>query len=258
MTRTQNPEAIREAVKRIRPVNEVDPYVKVLVFGPNGSGKTRFAGTAPNCLIVDINERGTRSIVGTGAQRIEIDRWDDIGHIYWYLKSGKHDFESVAIDTVTAMQGLAMSFVLGEAEERDPSRERGMPDKRSYGRAGELVKGIALAFRNLDMHVIFTAQVRNIYDDVTDEITEQAVDLPAGSRGTVTGCVSVLGFMQPKEVRVRRKDTGKIESKWVDQLILGPDSRYGAVKDRTNRLGPVMRNPTMPDIIEAWNRTEGN
>lgn len=254
--RTKNTDEIEKVAARIMSVNDVSPFVKVLVFGANGSGKTRFAASAPKCLIIDINEEGTRSAVGTDAEVFPCRTWEDIGHIYWYLKGGDHEYESVAIDTITAMQALAMSFVLDEAEERDPSREKRSPDKRSYGRAGTLVQSMVWAFRNLDMHVIFTAQVRRIIDDDTGELLDITVDLPAGSRGSATGAVSVLGYMQPREVRVRSKKTGKIEKRWIDTMAVGPSLDYSVLKDRTHQLGPVLKKPTMDRVIEAWLNTD--
>lgn len=254
MARTRDVEAIRAVARRISSVDDVDPHVKVLVFGHNGSGKTRFAATAPKCLIIDINEAGTRSAVGSGAKKVVVDNWPDIGHLYWYLKAAKHNFESVAIDTLTAMNMLAMRFVLGEAEDRDPARVKDMPDKRTYGKTGQLMTSMIWAFRNLPMHVVFTAQVRTITDDDTGEVLDYAVDLPAGSRGAANGAVSVLGYLEPREVRVRDKN-GKVTRRWTDHMLLGPNHEYSSLKDRTNQLGPILKNPTMPAVIEAWHNT---
>lgn len=246
---------MREVAARISSVDDVTPHVKVLVYGENGSGKTRFAATAPRCLIIDITEQGTRSATGSGARKIEVDTWDDVGHLYWLLASGKTKFESVALDTITGLQGLAMAKVLDDAEARDPARESRMPDKRTYGRAGELMRGMLFAFRNLPMHVIFTAQERQIKDDDTGEIIMLAPDLPASSRGAATSAVSILGYMKPKGVAVRNK-AGKIKRKWVDEMMLAPNEDYASLKDRTHQLGPVFRNPNMPAVITAWQNIE--
>lgn len=255
--RTQDPAEIRKVAKRIASVDDLGPYVKALVFGPNGSGKTRFAASAPKCLIIDINEMGTRSAVGTGSKKLEVGSWQDIGHIYWYLKAGNHPFETVAIDTITAMHGLAMAFVLDEKEDRDPSAVKDQPVQRDWGRAGQLVSSMVWAFRNLDMHVVFTAQVRREKDQETGEILDTTVDLPAGCRGSATGAVSVLGYMETREIKSTNPETRKKEIRWVDHMIIGPHRDYSCLKDRTNQLGPVLRRPTMPKVITAWLNTEG-
>jgi hypothetical protein len=261
--RTRDLEAIREIASRIRSVDDQDPWVNVLVYGPNGSGKTRFIASGPKALIIDIREDGTRSTVGSGAKYLTVRNWEDIGHAYWLLKSllarGKCPWQTVGLDTISAMQNLAMSFVLGEAEDRDPSREKGMPDKRTYGRAGELMKGMMLAFKDLPMHTVYTAQMRRITDDDTGQVLEYAVDLPAGSRGTATGCASVVGFMQRKPGKVRNPRTRKIEKRMISVTRTEPtdaEGEYPSLKDRTNRLAPVERNLSMPKVIEAWENRE--
>jgi hypothetical protein len=220
------------------------------VYGPNGSGKTRFAGSAPKVLLADVAEEGDRSIKKMkGARVAPINNWNNIGTLYWYLKSGKHPFESVAIDTITAMHEMAMDFVLGEAEERDLTRVRAMPQQKDWNRSGQLVKGMAIAFRNLPMHVIFTAQERVIRDKDTEEVIDITVDLPAGARGTVMGCVGILGRMVPKEIRI--KSEGKVRKEWVDNLITAKHEVM-KTKDRTNGLPSVLKRPVMGDIIECW------
>lgn len=240
------PDILDQAVS----VDEADPYAKILVYGKNGAGKTRLAASAPNCLILDINERGTRSAKGSGAKVWSVSKWTDIGEVYWALKAGDHGYESVAIDTLTAMQNLAMRFVMGEAEERDPNRESGMPDKRTYGRAGELMKTQLLQYRNLPMHVVFTAQERVITDEDTGETVFHTADMPAGSRSTALGCVGIIGRLFTREVKIRNKQTKKVTTKWADHMLVGPSEEYDT-KDRTGNLGRVVKDPTIPKIINA-------
>ena len=111
-------------------VDEANPYVKILVYGRNGAGKTRFAATGPSVVMLDVNEEGTRSAKGTGAKKFQVETWADIGDVSWYLKAGNHSYESVAIDTVTALNRLVLKMVMGEAEDRDPNRELSTPDRR--------------------------------------------------------------------------------------------------------------------------------
>lgn len=246
-SRTRPPSAeINDLKKKIRKPGEA-AHPKVLVFGRNGTGKTRFAATAPKVLIVDLNEEGDRSIKGrTNARVLPVRRWEDIANVYWYLKGGKHPFQSVALDTVTGLHELAMEFVLEEAEERDPTRERAMPTKKDWNRSGQLTKSIMSAFRNLPMIVIFTAQERVIRDEDTNEILEIVPSLPAGARGTATDIVGIVGRMRPKQVKEGKK------RKWVDYLITGKSEQMLANKDRTNQLPEQWQKPDMPTIIEAW------
>lgn len=243
---TGRDEGIKRFKSGIQRVSDVQSPVKCLAYSRNGKGKTTFAASFPKCLILDIDEEGTRSVKHTKAFVRQLRRWEDIGFAYWYLRGGKHPFETVAIDTVTAMQEVCMAMVMGEAEDRDPNRERGMPDKRTYGRAGKLMGRQMLAFRNLPMNVVFLAQERVDKDDETGEPLWHGPDLPASSRGVLLGCVGVTGRLYKAEVKMKGK-----KPKWEVRMLVGEHEDY-ETKDRTTVLPKVLRNPTGGKIIEAW------
>jgi hypothetical protein len=156
--------AIALVRKRIVPVSQADPYLKVLLYGRNGMGKTRFACTAPKPLLIDIQEKGTKSV--RNYKDVEVfpaKSWKEVVWAYWFLRAGGHDYESVILDTLTGMQNVCMVQVLKESEDRDPTKDPKTASQRDWGKLAQLMKEQLLNFRNLDMHVIFTAQERT-YD----------------------------------------------------------------------------------------------
>src|SRR5262245_56152307 len=109
--------------KKIKHASEHPMNLSVVVYARPKVGKTRFCATAPDVLIVDCDEKGTDSTRDdTDPMTARITTWSEINDIYWYLQSGAHDFRSVAIDTVSGLQTLAMNFVLGDEAARDASR----------------------------------------------------------------------------------------------------------------------------------------
>src|SRR5690606_15422612 len=97
--------SISSLESRIVPVGEMSDWLSISVYGRSGTGKTTFAGTAPKPLLVlDVNDRGTISIKGQPETYVlSIEKWEDFEEAYWYLKSGDHNFQSVAIDTLTQL-----------------------------------------------------------------------------------------------------------------------------------------------------------
>lgn len=243
--------AAAEVAKRIKPVEEASSKAKVLIYGRNKTGKTVFASTADKVLLVDVDEEGSRS-AHSGAHVLEVRSFDEVAAIYWWLKAhtqkGDCPYNAVAIDTITALHAAAIRKVLGEAEDRDPTREPATPDRRIWGRANQLVNNLLMDFRNLNMHVIFLAQERVIVDEDTDEAALHTVNLPAGARGTALGCVGLIGRIFLKEVKVKRgPDKGK--TRWTAVLLVGPHEQY----DTGNRIGlPAVIKADMKTIIEAW------
>lgn len=243
--------AIALVKKRIVPVSEAEPYLKVLAYGRNGAGKTRFACTAPKPILIDMAEKGTKSVrTYPDVQVYHARSWKEIVWAYWYLKAGGHDRESVILDTLTGMQNICMVQVLKESGDRDPTKDPKTASQRDWGKLAQLMKEQLLNFRNLDMHVIFTAQERT-YDNEEEERLERVPDLSPGSRATATACVDVIGRMYQKERRTAVKG-GKERVKWETRMLVGPHDDY-TTKDRTGVLGRIVVEPSIPEILEALN-----
>lgn len=246
--------AVAQFESGIMSVDEFDEFVKIAVLARNGRGKTRFGASSPKCLIIDINERGTRSAVGSKSRKREISRYSELVAGYWYLANGKHPYASFCIDTVTNMYQIILNFVLQEEQTRDPSKEKSKPTLPAYGRANKLFEQLLWAYRNLPMHAIFLVQEKEIRDKDGD-LVELVPQLPEGARDMLTAAVGITGRLAKPKVRRSQGSVQRIELLETSQTDLCP-----ILKDKTNNLAPITRNPTMPAIIRAWNRsnTDGN
>src|SRR5262245_16292590 len=129
-----NMSQIRSRVeKKIKRASEHPLNLSMVIYARPKVGKTRFCATAPDVLIVDCDEKGTDSTRDdSDPMTARITTWSEINDIYWYLQSGAHDYKSVAIDTVSGLQTLAMNFVLGDEAARDASRDPDQPSQRIY------------------------------------------------------------------------------------------------------------------------------
>jgi hypothetical protein len=249
-TKLPKAKAIEAVKKKIVPIEDASPHIRILVYGRNGQGKTRFACTAPKPLICDIDEEGTRSARQfKGAEVYPAKKWSDIVWLYWYLKSGDHPYDSLVVDTLTGMQNVCMKQVLKESGDRDPDKDPKTASQRDWGKLAQLMKEQMLNFRNLPMHVIFTAQERTVADDESETI-ERVPDLSPGSRATATACVDIIGRIYKKEVRAVNKATKRETTKWETRMLVGPHEDY-TTKDRTGALGRIVKEPTIPTILEA-------
>lgn len=237
--------AVEDIASRVKSVDEVNKFAKVLVYGRNKNGKTVFGSKWPKALFIDVNEEGTRSAAGSGSQVLEANTFDDVAHAYWYLKAGKHPHKTVVIDTITALHAASLRKVLGDAEDRDPTREPSTPDRRTYGRANQLVNQILLDFRNLPMHVVFLSQEKLVVDEEGEEPTLHTIQLTPGCRTTALGCVGLIGRIYLKEV----KEKGKKGTKWEARMLVGPHEEY----DTGNRIElPRIIRAEPKTIIKAW------
>lgn len=242
---------IRIAERRIVSVAESFENLRILVYGKNGVGKTRFAATGPKPLIIDCNEKGTMSIRNMKDVKVfRIETWTDIDFIFWYLQSAKHDRKTVALDTITSLAQLCMRFVLGDESSRDPTQDPFMPSKREWGKVGELMRTVILNFRNLPMHVVFLAQERKGFTDDEDEGTEVFPEVSPSVRSTLTAAVDIIGHQFIKEVVVKQKG-GKQKSRPDFRMRIGPHETY-VTKDRSDSALPgIIRNPNLGSMIKV-------
>jgi hypothetical protein len=251
--------AINRVKKQIVPVSDATPHVKVLVYGRSKHGKTRFAASGPKTIVVDINEKGTRSIRSyPGCFVYRVSKWEQLSWVYWYLREGNHEFQTVVIDTLTQAQQLCMRQVLKDAEDRDPNRPPSMPRRQDWGQMGELMKMQILNYRNLEMNVVFVCQERiDKGSDGDEEATNRRVpDLSPSVRGIALAAVEIIGRVYQKEVRTVNKKTKKETTRWETRMLVGAHEDY----DTGNRAGAalprIIRNPTMQMMIEASTEVE--
>lgn len=253
--RTSKTSAIQKFEKGIVPVNEAQPFAKVLLYGKNGKRKTRTAANSGlRTLIIDVNEEGTRSVSSYPNCEVRtIKTWEEFVWGYWFLKEGNHDFEVVIIDTLTQVQKLCMRRVLNQAEDRDPNRPPNTPERRQWNQMTETLRPYIYDYRNLPMHVVFVCQERvdkGSDEDEDSEIKARYVpDLSPGLRGDAMSAVGVMGRMFVRQVRVGKGKREKV--RWEARMLVGDHDDY-ETKDRTYQLGYITRKPSMKKIIEAW------
>jgi hypothetical protein len=252
-----NIEKIRSRVeKRIKSPSEFPPNQNVLVYARPKTGKTRFCATAPRCLIIDCDEEGTDSIRDDEETKvIRVKTWSEVNDIYWYLQSGDHNFQSVAIDGITGLQTLCMNFVLGEDYARDTSRDPDQPSQRIYQKISKLMKDQITNYRNLPMNTIFTALPRSRESGEGEEevIVTTGPNVSPAIASHVEAAVGIIGYMikRQKVVKVSsKKNPDKKVSKktYTTRMLVGHSERF-TVGDRTGKFGEWINNPDFKDML---------
>ena len=239
------------AAKKIhKPSTAREKHRSMLIYSRNKKGKTRFAATAPNVLILD-PEQGTNELTQLDPDVWPITRWQDLDEVYKFLRSGKHKYEYVAPDGLTRMSNMALRFVMEQAEEHDISRKPGMVQQRDYGKAGELMKGFIYNLHTLPLGIIYTAQERQVDGDFAeeDEDAESAAiqyvsDLPKGVRATVNANVDLIGRLYI--VRTENSNGDMVSRR---RLWLSPSISYDTGYRSEFVLPDFLANPTVPRLI---------
>ena len=248
-----------------RPENS--EHLNMIIYGDTGAGKTHLAGTAnifdetSPTLIIDF-EGGTKTLHGKGVDVTRPKNWKDIQVIYEYFLHENNRYKSVVIDSLTELQKKhSMGFIMGELEGTQyADLEKAVaPTRQDWLRSGEQMRKVIRAFRDLAylddhsrrVHVIMTALEK--YDEKKSTVCP---DLP-GALGL--GCGAMVDIL----VRLSRQHTTKVDEETgeakpvIRRHLLADDyvdeySTKFMAKNRGNRLGLHMWDPTIEKILGVW------
>ncbi|NDF33167.1 MAG: ATP-binding protein [Euryarchaeota archaeon] len=129
--------------------------VKILVYGQAGAGKTTLITTLPNPIILSA-EGGLLSIRDADLPFIEIGNMGDLKEAYSWLMQNSKDYSSVAIDSISEIAEVVLNFEKKQA--KDP--------RQAYSAMQEQMTDLIRAFRDLPMHVLMTAKLEKMQDEM--------------------------------------------------------------------------------------------
>lgn len=251
---------------------ENSEHLNMIIYGDTGAGKTYLCGTAIDfvdtspALLIDF-EGGTKTLHG---KKIDITRpknWKEIQDIYEFFMYDNDKYKCVIIDSLTELQKkYSMGFVTGEMTEDSEGssiytslENATAPTRQDWLRSGEQMRKVIRAFRDLAylddesrrVHVIMTALEK--HDDKRGIVSPQ---LP-GALGPECGAmVDILVRLSRQTVDVTDEETGETKSivrrhLLTDYHVDEFGTKYLA-KNRGNRLGTSMWEPTIAKILGVW------
>lgn len=242
---------------RIHKVAELPLKVTALFYGRSGSGKTTLAGTFPGRkLFMDIGEKGTDSVSNIkNTDVLNVESWDDIEDYYWGLESGELKYDTVIIDSVHALQDLAITRVKTQNNKK-PEEQTTM---RDYGMAAGLLKTWIINYRDLQdigIEIVFIAHERVNSEDVEDDeilMPEVGPRMMPSVASTLNGAVNVIGHTYIKEsITKSKKLGGKLKREVSYCLRLGPHGCYTTkIRSPKDREVPdFITNPDYDKLVE--------
>lgn len=222
---------------KITKLTEKSQYVKIIVYGRTGVGKTRFAATAPDVLFIDA-EAGTLSIADKPIDVVTIQDFNQLDEIFDFLLKGDHKYKSVVIDSLTEVQLKCMDNIIKSEVERKPDRDPDVPTQQNWGKSFNQIRKLIRKFRDLPMNVIIVCEAKDDRDEETG-IIYTVPALPGQLANKIPGYIDIVGYMD-----LRKDSEGNLIEKMLFRAI---DRKDG--KDRSGKLPVAMENPTFKKIL---------
>ena len=232
-------------------VQQRSPFLNILAYGSSGTGKTVLAGSADAVpemrpvLFVDI-EGGTESLRNfyPDVECVRVVTWKDMQNVYNELHRGKHDYRTVVLDSLTEIQKFNMYSIMEKlfAEKGETGKvDIDVPSMREWGRNLEQIRRFVRAFRDLQMHTIFTALERVDKDDRTG-LTTIKPSLSGKMADEVAAFLDLVMYYYVKDVK------GENDETITKRLLLTRKTAQHTAKDRSNKLPTVIESPDMKTI----------
>lgn len=207
---------------------EEKEFLKVVIYGKPGTGKTTFASTFPKpAILIDIGENGYLGVKNTqGLEIVKAKEIEDIETLYWYLKDNRDGIKTVIIDTVSALQDLALEeqrLAKNSKISKEHYGDFGTMTKKDWGEISSRLKSLITDYRDLNMNVVFIAHERVFNSEEEDT---EGIDPSVGPRlmpsvsSTMNAAVDIVANTFIREKRVEDKSTMQY------CLRIGPHSYY--------------------------------
>lgn len=239
---------------------EDDPYLRLLVYGQSGCGKTGLCDEPTLFISPDPYGPATVKLLHgeNGSRRWPVVGWDDIDecHAYWYnrlvVKGEECPFRWFALDTLTEVQDESMDAILEAAVEKNSDRDPYIPSLQDYGKNQLMILRLVKSFNQLPVNILYTAWDLQYSDSNGQETTIPDIRGGAKKGHTVSkevcGKMTSFGHMSLKTVAVK----GQSEKKEVRRIIWKNrrTEADGLItgKDRTGVLAPHTDDITLSEI----------
>lgn len=230
---------------------------RIAVYGEPGQGKTTFALTFPDVLVVntDYGLEGD-AIAGATGDEWTPDKWLDMNALYFWIKerakTGK--YKTIVVDTI---DGLAR-LILQEAVNM-PTKTRNAnaalttlvtAEQQDYGKVDAALKSYLIQLQQLQQygieHVILLAHVRE--PDAERGILKRTVNLQPKVRDAVEDWSNILGEIEQVVAQGERHAV----------LRCDPADKTRVTKTRFSAIREGVADPTYAKLVERITSAQGS
>lgn len=186
-------------------------------------------------------EGGSESLAGLDIDVAKIRSWEDYNEAFEVLADPETKYRSAGIDTVSETHIFALLNRLDDkaAERKEPD----LIEQGDYGIASTQMRRFMREFRDLDMHVFFTAHAKEVEMQRVGKVTVPA--LSGQMAEEAVNLVSVAGYL----ANAPGEEDGQ-----VDRILLLQNYPKFRTKARMPWGKPPVDelvNPTITDLLNA-------
>jgi hypothetical protein len=178
---------------------------RITIYGVEGIGKSSFAAGAPNPVFLDA-EQGTTEL---DVARFDVDSWAQLLAYVDELTKGEHDFKTVALDTLDAIEQMLWTHL---CETRDWNGIEAPGFGKGYTAAQEHWRELAVRLermqrlRGLNVILCAHAQIKTFKNPEGDDFDRYNMKLNEKAAGLLKGWSKTVLFAQYETFSVEDKN----------------------------------------------------
>lgn len=225
--------------------------VRVLCYGVEGVGKSTFAAKAPSPIFI-CPEGGVDEIQGA-VEMPQIGSWKDIRESVKELITGKHEFQTLVLDSIDWIEKLAHAEIIGDSK-KDIIRANGgygAGFRQSEQMHRELIEDLATLREKRKMHVVAIGhyQIKTVKDpESVVEYDGYSIKLHDQVSGLWREWVDAVLFARFKAHVKPGGDDGKTVALGTGERVVYTEQRPAF--QAKNRFGLPFEMPFTPNF---WN-----
>jgi hypothetical protein len=248
-TKVQDPnEILNNLMSKIGDIG-TRSFLKIMIYGDPGSTKSSFAATAPNNLIVDLEDGmlAAKNSPNGIAENVKTIRWNDIGGFNGFstlisafqAKVPQFDeWETLSIDSFSEAHKRGLQEVTEREWRKRPSKNRYVAETEEHTENNERMTRLLRDIRDMDRNLILIAHARTV--EPKNKPAKTYPDFSEKLANAIEGMMDLVGYMTLKT----------IDNETVPVMVL--QSPEGIHCKTRFGLPVEVVNPTYPKIKEAW------
>ena len=242
-------------VGSINPMSEESPYLRALIYGDEGTGKTTFvSGFGDNILFVDSADGWVTLLDHPNILNKKIERAPFLGlsqldALATAIEEGVEQLkwvETIILDELSSMAVADLDVVLKARAAKDSDKDPNVPTQPDYLHNTERVRRTMNKIMSLPVHVIMTAHVREDKDERTGRVYTRPAFTPK-TRKTLTQRCHIVGRLTSD---MQTSEDGE-DTTYVWRLQVRPTTGIVA-KTRIKDLPMIVENPDLNVMLSGW------
>lgn len=180
----------------IQKIADRDEFVRLLVYGAQGVGKTTWAASAPNPVFLDY-ENSSETLRGTPLENVPLagtrKELANPDNVLDFIKSN-NPYDTYIIDSVTSMNDtLLMEHMRGVS-----GRDKDLALFGDFRKMNNVLKRIFYELITVKKNVVLIAHQKTWRDTETNKVLEYRPRLPPEAEDAITRLVNEVFYLETK------------------------------------------------------------